>query len=87
MVIYDLRSLGPQVVGVLGAVVSEVLGAVVADPVGAVVAGVKVLGIVVLVEPLPLLLLHALPTRTIPASMAAAVTRRMGGIGGHSLHW
>ena len=86
MVIYDLRSFGPQVVGVLGAVVSDVIGAVVADPIGAVVAGVKVLGIVVVVEP-PLLLLHALPTRMTPASMAAAVTRRMGGIGEHSLHW
>ena len=65
-----------------GAVVSELLGAVVADPSGAVVAGLRVLGIVVVVEPPPLLLLQALPTRTIPASMAAAVTRRMGGIGG-----
>ena len=74
MAIYDLRSFGPQVVGVLGAVV--------ADPVGAVVAGDKVLGIVVVVEPPPLLLLQALPTRMTPASMAAAVTRRMGGIGG-----
>ena len=72
---------------VLGAVVSEVLGAVVSEPVGAVVAGLKVPRGVVVVEPLPLLLLQALPMRTIPASMAAAVTRRMGGIGGHSLHW
>ena len=63
----------------LGAVVSEVLGAV--------VVGDKVLGVVVLVVPLPLLLLHAVLTRAIPASMAAAVTRRMGGIGGHSLRW
>lgn len=71
----------PQVVLTLGgAVVAELLGAVVADPVGAVVAGDKVLGVVVVVEP-PLLLLHALLTRAIPASMAAAVTRRMGGIG------
>ena len=64
-----------------------VLGAVVAELLGAVVAGLKVLGVVVVVVPLPLLLLHALPTRMTPASMAAAVTRRMGGIGGHSLHW
>jgi hypothetical protein len=76
----EVGYLRPQVVGVA-------LGAVVADPVGAVVAGDKVLGIVVVVEPPPLLLLHALPTRMTPASMAAAVTRRMGGIGEHSLHW
>ncbi|MEP6660407.1 MAG: hypothetical protein ABJD24_10870 [Acidimicrobiales bacterium] len=63
------------------------VGAVVAEPVGAVVAGLKVLGIVVVVEPPPLLLLQALPTRTTPASMAAAVTRRIGGIGEHSLRW
>ncbi len=62
------------------------VGAVVAEPVGAVVAGLWVLGIVVVVEPPPLLLLQALPTRTIPATIAAAVTRRMGGIGEHSLH-
>jgi hypothetical protein len=55
-------------------------GAVVAEPLGAVVAGDKVLGIVVVVEPPPLLLLHALPTRAIPASRAAAVTRRMWGM-------
>ena len=62
------------------AVVAELLGAVVAEPVAAVVPGDKLLGVVVVVEPPPLLLLHALPTRAMPASMAAAVTRRMWGI-------
>ena len=64
----------------LGAVVSELVGAVVAEPSGAVVAGDKVPGVEVVVEPPPLLLLHALPMRAIPASMAAAVARRMWGM-------
>ena len=64
---------------VLGSVVSEVLGAVVSEPSGAVVAGDNVPRGVVVVEG-PLLLLQALPTRTIPASMAAAVARRMWGM-------
>jgi hypothetical protein len=63
----------PQVVGV-------VLGAVVSEPSGAVVAGDKVPGVEVVVEPPPLLLLQAVPMRTIPASMAAAVVRRMWGM-------
>ena len=63
----------------LGAVVSELDGAVVAEPSGAVVSGDKVPRGVVVVEG-PLLLLQALPTRTIPASMAAAVARRMWGM-------
>ena len=52
----------------------------VAELLGAVVAGDKVLGVVVVVVPLPLLLLHAVLTRAIPTSMAAAVARRMWGI-------
>ena len=56
------------------------VGSVVTEPVGAVVIGDKVLGVVLVVVLLPLLLLHALLTRAMPASMAAAVTRRMWGI-------
>jgi hypothetical protein len=58
----------PQVPLVDAAVVAELLGAVVMP------------GVVVVVEPPPLLLLHALPTRAIPASMATAATRRMWGM-------